>query len=954
MLDHFSRPPSRAFAEVGPIVDATSTTGALTQIIDFLRRRQSFNAGIHETGYFPFSAICRLLMTYEGDPDTYQGTGFYIAPNLILTAGHNLWEAGKKALTVTVEPGRHAGFTFGSFPVARSDYEVHPRYMASEESGFDLGVIHTTTPPPNGQHFQLINYSPVAETPLAVCGYGFSSDGTVRDDRQHLDIDRIRRLADNGEVVEYNLQTLGGNSGSPAFVDFSNNRSGGYSPTDLLVMGVHRAASDTTHNQAVLLTPEKIDWAMGGGRMSVAQSLSAAPAARMGPGGLPLVKRRGDMVGGLPLARRTTAALSYGARAFDRSWIVVDQTDTGGMSVAKRTFGHPTHDLSGETTLSVRVPNMPEGGSVRWNIPDDGDKEKIKIKAGSGTATSATGTSVTLQCFRPGPAAIDCMVKDASGTTVESNKYWIVSPQFIMVSIAPSTDAFLDRVGMAAHKPAIYAEAKAMMRHLYRNVNIRFVFPGDTLPSQLGLASNPTFPGGVEVQPYVYYADIVGEEVTDPEQSRTTGTTTGYPAGLVGRNHAPGEMDPPLDGHALTRILVHRFDPFFPDVAALDTAVAGGSATAADLDAIATMWGRIVGYIAAHETGHFTMGSFIEHDAGNASLMAGGSRDLMRVAGMRRNAASPLLTDSGRGAAGQLSADMLHLFEDQLAVNPPLDAAGIKRRGRVGSFALSTPARGWTNRGGARALDIGDSLGGTTVHLPGATVLSGWEAEAFIAGISYAMATVATPMIPGSTLGQMAAVHTILELCNAYNVSVGIGPSFSGGLTPLSGGGGGSGGFGIVFAPGNRIGFYGATSEIMGWIWSIGATMQFTVIQGGPENFGGNSNSIGGSISTVGWFDEGLVDVPVGGHAIFNPQGQFIGVTFEIGVSVGFPVASLIEGFVQNINTTTTFSRRPQRARGLSVPAPGGMAEARAAVIAQAVASGATQAQAEAFADTLF
>ncbi|GAA3876852.1 trypsin-like serine peptidase [Celeribacter arenosi] len=957
-LDHFRNGyRTRPFAQVGPIVDATSVSGVIGQIIEFMKRRESFTAGINETGYFPFSAICRLEMTYDGDPDTYQGTGFYIAPDLILTCGHNLWDSGAKARTLTIEPGRHGSTTLGSFSATRDDMEVHPNYMATEDGAFDMGVIHVTTPPPNGQYFQLINYSPVPETPLAVCGYGFG--GAAAADRQHLDIDRIRRLAMNGEVVEYNLQTLGGNSGSPAFVDFSNNRSGGYSPSDLLVMGIHISASDDTHNRAVLLTPEKIDWAEGGGRMSLAQGLSrrtSRPLTRVGPDGLPIVSRPRDVVGGLPLVRRGTSATM--SRALSRSWIVVDETATGGMSVAKRTFGHPSFDLSGETTLSVRVPNMPQGGSVHWNIPHDLDKSKIKIKTGTGTSHSARGTSVTLQCYEPGPAAIDVSVKDASGTTVESNKYMVISPQFILVSIDPSTDAFLTSIGLGSRKAAIYAEAKEMMRHLYRNVNIRFVFPGDSLPLHLGLSSSMDYPGGVEVQPYVYYAEIVGREVTDPEQSRIDGVDSPYPAGALGRNHAIGEMDPPLENHALTRILINRFDPAFPDLAALDSAIAAGGIAASDMDMIARAWGRTIGYIAAHETGHFTMGNFVQH-SGAGHLMSAGSTDLGRVAGMSRNATSPLLTDNGRASAGGLSGNMLHLFEDQLAVNPPLDASGLQRRGRVGSFSLSTsrPSHGWMNRTVTRPLDLGDSLGGTSVHLPGAEILSGWEAEAFMAGISAALSAAAGPAASGVFLAQFAGLHGILELCDQFNVTVGVGPALSGGLTALSGGGGGSAGFGIVFAPGNRIGFYGSTSEIMGWIWSAGVSAQLTVVSGGPENFGGQSSSIGGSVATVGWFDEGLVDVPIGAHVILNTQGSVIGMTFEVGVSVGIPVASLVEGYVQNIDTTTTLAlgtRSRRYGRMMSAPEPTGLTGARQALIEQAIASGATPQQAEAFANRLF
>jgi hypothetical protein len=385
----------------------------------------------------------------------------------------------------------------GTFDLISGDFDAHPTWISSATAnkGFDLGILRVPYGPPNGEHFQLINHSPAQDTPIAVCGYG--SDTGVDGQKQHLDIDKVREYSADFENFSYNLQTRGGNSGSPVFAYYTG---GSDVPETVPAMGVHTRSQSDTLNKGVLLTPDKIDWAMGGGNSSV-------PVFSLGSrlssfGGLPLTTRPRDSLGGLPVGRPAPTRMpahmarqqSY-ARPFERSWIVTDEGASGVVNVAKRIFGHPTHDLSGKTTLSVRVPNMPSGGSVRWNIPDATHRARVPFETGGATGQSTSGTTVTLQSLAGGPAAIDCMLIDSSGTIVESDKFWLSSPQVVLVARHPSVDTFFNSIGLGAHTAIIYDEMQTVMRQLYRNVNGRLVFPGDTLPVHLGVASDPNFPG---------------------------------------------------------------------------------------------------------------------------------------------------------------------------------------------------------------------------------------------------------------------------------------------------------------------------------------------------------------------------------------------------------------------------------------------------------------------------
>ena len=193
-----------------------------------------------------------------------------------------------------------------------------------------------------------------------------------------------------------------------------------------------------------------------------------------------------------------------------------------------------------------------------------------------------------------GPVALDVMVKDAAGATVESNKYWLSSPQFVIVSIQRDRRRLLRRHGPRLPPAAIYAEMAATMRHLYRNVNVRFIFPGEVLPAHLGVGANAAFPGGVQAVPSVIYAEAIGADtVLDP-------AGTAYPGTQHGELHPPGTMPAPLDTHALAHGLIHHFAPNRPEVRAVQDAVLAGM-PAADMDRAATFYGRLMGENMAHE-----------------------------------------------------------------------------------------------------------------------------------------------------------------------------------------------------------------------------------------------------------------------------------------------------------------------------------------------------------------
>lgn len=183
-----------------------------------------------------------------------------------------------------------------------------------------------------------------------------------------------------------------------------------------------------------------------------------------------------------------------------------------------------------------------------------------------------------------------------------------------------------------------------------------------------------------------------------------------------------------------------------------------------------------------------------------------------------------------------------------------------------------------------------------TVTLPGGTVLDGYKAVAFRAALSTSVRAA-----PGGAAFAMI-IDALPAIADRFNVTIGVGPAISGGIVVGRGFG-----VGVMFAPGGKIGFYGSMSGILGAIVSISATVQVTVVKGGPENFRGQAVLAGVAIDVA----EGPT---LAAHAILSTDGRFLGVTGEAGLTLGL---SPFEAFAQYQHTAATLSLSQQAAAGV-------------------------------------
>ncbi|WP_028644143.1 N-acetylmuramoyl-L-alanine amidase [Nocardioides sp. URHA0020] len=239
---------------------------------DWFLRRATWEAGVpdSEVMKFPHSAICQLKLTSTTGQLAW-GTGFYIADEVLLTCGHNFYDAadGWETASIEVLPAyspRASTYPTKSFTVTWRD-NVHPKWAASNDSGFDLAVLPVPGLPSQAGNFTLANVSLSQEVPIVVCGYG-KVDGTAFETQgQRMDGAHIGQA--DYDLVYYPMMTEGGHSGSPVF-------------SGRMVIGVHTGPKpDLRMNRAVLLTPEKEDWIISkaGSGVAFGQSLGRRGSA---------------------------------------------------------------------------------------------------------------------------------------------------------------------------------------------------------------------------------------------------------------------------------------------------------------------------------------------------------------------------------------------------------------------------------------------------------------------------------------------------------------------------------------------------------------------------------------------------------------------------------------------------------------------------------------------------
>jgi V8-like Glu-specific endopeptidase len=253
-----SRPirPSRArsLGDPGEVVPDYSqvhnTWQALSLFSEWIQRSMKFRIGVTDTSFFPHSAIAKLRLVDGAGQLLGEGSGFYVGPNTIVTAGHCLVnDDGSRVEGVEVIPGLNGTKDpFGGASVGITGLKPHPKYDPTHyNASYDIGVIKGAPDAPNGQYFEMEELRASYPEGIITCGYAaVGVDPTI----QHMDVDAIRELQ-NGTFI-YAAQVRPGSSGGPVFYSLSDQT--------IRVVGLNVTTYDAQHNRGLRLTDPMIAW----------------------------------------------------------------------------------------------------------------------------------------------------------------------------------------------------------------------------------------------------------------------------------------------------------------------------------------------------------------------------------------------------------------------------------------------------------------------------------------------------------------------------------------------------------------------------------------------------------------------------------------------------------------------------------------------------------------------
>ncbi|UJB71723.1 trypsin-like serine protease [Acaryochloris sp. 'Moss Beach'] len=196
---------------------------------------------ILDTHNYPWRAICSLEI--QGPRGFGMGTGWFIAPNLVVTAGHNIYHErrlGGWAETITVYPGRdgsHIPYPQGtSFnkPIRSSQFRVVRPWVDSkgENPDFDYGGIVLDQNAGNETGW----FAVAAETNDNIAGSIVHMSGYPGDTKggsgkyQLFGKDRVENSSITPTRFFYSADTYRGTSGAPVWLETSSGR---------FVVGIH-------------------------------------------------------------------------------------------------------------------------------------------------------------------------------------------------------------------------------------------------------------------------------------------------------------------------------------------------------------------------------------------------------------------------------------------------------------------------------------------------------------------------------------------------------------------------------------------------------------------------------------------------------------------------------------------------------------------------------------------
>lgn len=200
---------------------------------------------VGNTTTFPWRAICHLIIT-SANNRTYVGTGWLIAPRTVMTAGHCVYmhADGGWVRSIQVIPGRNSGVRpFGTH--VGTTFRSVTGWTQNQNRDNDYGAIILPPSSRPGDQTGYFGFATRNDDFLKAAALNLSGYPGEKNGEQWFMAQSAKAVSDR--VITYNIDTTGGQSGSPVWVLQNGNRYG----VGVHTNGANSGNSATRINSAV-------------------------------------------------------------------------------------------------------------------------------------------------------------------------------------------------------------------------------------------------------------------------------------------------------------------------------------------------------------------------------------------------------------------------------------------------------------------------------------------------------------------------------------------------------------------------------------------------------------------------------------------------------------------------------------------------------------------------------
>ena len=235
-------------SKLPPTVPATDPGAPVLEAVfgrDHERRRHE------DTAAPPWRTVCYLEI--RGTTGKGQGTGWMISPDLLVTAGHCIYDRNYggdgKATEIIAYPGRNGG-NFPYQPVACVVADAHPSYRGGTDPRYDIGILKLSRK--IGVEIGWFGLA-VYDLQLAIkCLVNLGGYPTSKAPQGSMWKDAGRIESGDEHFFHYYIDTEKGMSGAPVFWSDGQQR---------LALAVHTTWDPAKNiNAGVRITDEIMDW----------------------------------------------------------------------------------------------------------------------------------------------------------------------------------------------------------------------------------------------------------------------------------------------------------------------------------------------------------------------------------------------------------------------------------------------------------------------------------------------------------------------------------------------------------------------------------------------------------------------------------------------------------------------------------------------------------------------